>query len=51
MPSHTALQSTPYGSLAPASSLILGNGEDLLDGYDLDRDALQRLLADTLKWG
>ena len=48
MPSHTALQSTPYGSLAPASSLILGNGEDLLDGYDLDRDALQRLLADTL---
>ncbi|WP_394706209.1 metalloprotease TldD [uncultured Cohaesibacter sp.] len=34
--------------IAPASSLIQGEGGDLLDSYGLDKEALRLLLADTM---
>ena len=35
-------------TLAPANSLILGEGRDLLNSYGLDKEELRRLLADTI---
>lgn len=35
--------------ISPASSLIPGEGKDLLESYGLDREAVRRLLGDTLE--
>ena len=47
---HSPLYTMPasFKTVSSASGLIVGNGEDLLDSYGLDREAVRRLLADTL---
>ncbi|SNY92136.1 microcin-processing peptidase 2. Unknown type peptidase. MEROPS family U62 [Cohaesibacter sp. ES.047] len=36
-------------AIAPASSLVLGQGGDMLNSYGLDKEELRRLLADTIQ--
>ena len=48
MHSYSAPMTAPFHPVAPANSLVMGQGEDFLASYGLDRDEVRTLLAGTL---